>query len=83
MVRSDIFRLLGTGSVLESLLNLPINPQVSASVFEALGLLLTAWRIYFRLKIHRFWWEDAWAAVLFLTGLILIASYWTEVFKSK
>ncbi|KAF8556638.1 hypothetical protein OG21DRAFT_1408671, partial [Imleria badia] len=58
------------------------NPQVSASVIEALGLLLTAWRIFFRLKIHRFWWEDAWAAVLLPTGLLSVASYWMELLKN-
>ncbi|KAF8548103.1 hypothetical protein OG21DRAFT_1526702 [Imleria badia] len=50
--------------------------RVPATVVEGLGLLLTAWRIYFRLKIQRFWWEDAWAAVLLLTGLLSITSYW-------
>ncbi|KAI9462080.1 hypothetical protein HD554DRAFT_2289948 [Boletus coccyginus] len=60
-------------SILESV---SITPQVSATVIDALGLLLTAWRIYFRLRINRFWWEDAWAAVLLLTGIMWIITNW-------
>ncbi|KAF9220657.1 hypothetical protein BS17DRAFT_713929, partial [Gyrodon lividus] len=50
---------------------------VTASVFEVLGLILTAFRIYFRLRIGRFWWEDAWAVVSLLSGLIWITAMWT------
>ncbi|KAN0078382.1 hypothetical protein V8E55_010439 [Tylopilus felleus] len=50
--------------------------RVTASVFQVLGLFLTAWRIYIRLKIRRFWWEDAWATILLLTGLLWVIAQW-------
>ncbi|KAG8215899.1 hypothetical protein J3R82DRAFT_7869, partial [Butyriboletus roseoflavus] len=53
-----------------------ISP-VSASVLDGLGLLTTAWRIYFRLRIRRFWWEDAWAVILFFTGSLWVTAQWT------
>ncbi|KAG9311984.1 hypothetical protein JVU11DRAFT_7254 [Chiua virens] len=43
---------------------------------EIIGLLLTAWRIYLRLRIGRFWWEDAWASLLLVTGMIWVITYW-------
>ncbi|KAH0835726.1 hypothetical protein J3R83DRAFT_9549 [Lanmaoa asiatica] len=49
---------------------------VSTNVFVALGLLFTTWRIYFRLKIGRFWWEDAFAAILLVTGLCWNITNW-------
>ncbi|KAF9220658.1 hypothetical protein BS17DRAFT_759335 [Gyrodon lividus] len=51
--------------------------RVTGSVFQVLGLILTAFRIYFRLRIGRFWWEDAWAVVSLLSGLIWITAMWT------
>ncbi|KAH0835737.1 hypothetical protein J3R83DRAFT_9562 [Lanmaoa asiatica] len=50
--------------------------RFTANVVMALGLLLTAWRIYFRLKIGRFWWEDAFAAILLVTGLSWNITSW-------
>ncbi|KIK74959.1 hypothetical protein PAXRUDRAFT_100597, partial [Paxillus rubicundulus Ve08.2h10] len=50
---------------------------VTASVFQVLGLILTAFRIYFRLKIGRFWWEDAWAALSLLLGSVWMIAEWT------
>ncbi|KAG9312017.1 hypothetical protein JVU11DRAFT_7291 [Chiua virens] len=50
--------------------------RVVATIFEVLGLVLTTWRIYFRLKIGRFWWEDAWAAILLVTGVIWLIAWW-------
>ncbi|KIJ08293.1 hypothetical protein PAXINDRAFT_102630 [Paxillus involutus ATCC 200175] len=51
--------------------------RVIASVFQVVGLILTAFRIYFRLKIGRFWWEDAWAGISLLTGSIWMVAQWT------
>lgn len=49
---------------------------VTSSVFQVLGLALTTWRIYIRIKIRRFWWEDAFAAALLFTGLLWIIAEW-------
>ncbi|KAF8837160.1 hypothetical protein BDN67DRAFT_909734, partial [Paxillus ammoniavirescens] len=50
---------------------------VTASAFQVVGLILTAFRIYFRLKIGRFWWEDAWAGISLLIGSIWMVAQWT------
>ncbi|KAF9233065.1 hypothetical protein BU15DRAFT_54363, partial [Melanogaster broomeanus] len=49
---------------------------VVTGVFEVLGLVLTTFRIYFRIRIGRFWWEDAWAAIMLLSGAIWMSSQW-------
>ncbi|KIJ05475.1 hypothetical protein PAXINDRAFT_29448, partial [Paxillus involutus ATCC 200175] len=56
---------------------------VTASVFQVLGLILTAFRIYLRLKIGRFWWEDAWAGISLLSGSIWMIARWTFLLKSE
>ncbi|KAF9246230.1 hypothetical protein BU15DRAFT_58329 [Melanogaster broomeanus] len=43
---------------------------------EVLGLALTAFRIHFRIRIGRFWWEDAWAAVMLLSGILWMIAEW-------
>ncbi|KIJ67389.1 hypothetical protein HYDPIDRAFT_108134 [Hydnomerulius pinastri MD-312] len=50
--------------------------RVAATVFQTMGLVLTAMRIWFRLKIGRFWWEDAWAAISLLCGLLWVIAEW-------
>ncbi|KIJ63580.1 hypothetical protein HYDPIDRAFT_92075, partial [Hydnomerulius pinastri MD-312] len=55
---------------------------VAAIVFEGLGLILTAARILFRLRIGRFWWEDAWAVITLLCGLLWIISQWIYLYGS-
>ncbi|KAF8836873.1 hypothetical protein BDN67DRAFT_983644 [Paxillus ammoniavirescens] len=57
--------------------------RVTASVFQVLGLILTAFRIYFRLKIGRFWWEDAWAGISLLSGSIWMIAQWALVVKRR
>ncbi|KAG9311985.1 hypothetical protein JVU11DRAFT_7255 [Chiua virens] len=52
--------------------------RVSAKVVEIFGLVFTAWRICFRFKIGRFWWEDAWAAILLATGIIWVITFWAQ-----
>ncbi|KAF9231378.1 hypothetical protein BU15DRAFT_56200 [Melanogaster broomeanus] len=54
----------------------PLSLPVIGSVFQVLGLVLTAFRIYFRIRIGRFWWEDGWAAVLLLLGTIWMIAEW-------
>ncbi|KAF9231422.1 hypothetical protein BU15DRAFT_68344 [Melanogaster broomeanus] len=54
----------------------PLSLPVVTGVFEVLGLVLTTFRIYFRIRIGRFWWEDAWAAIMLLSGAIWMSSQW-------
>lgn len=49
---------------------------VATSVLQGLSLLMTLFRLYFRLKIRRFWLEDAWAAVVFILGITNLISEW-------
>ncbi|KAF9239314.1 hypothetical protein BU15DRAFT_46946 [Melanogaster broomeanus] len=54
----------------------PLSLPVVTCVFQVLGLALTAFRIYFRIRIGRFWWEDGWAATMLLSGLLWMISQW-------
>ena len=56
---------------------------MASSVFQFIGLICTAWRIHFRLKIGRFWWEDALAAVVLLACLATLVGEWTYVLTCK
>lgn len=48
--------------------------SVGFSVAEGLAVLLTLFRLGFRLKIQRFWWEDVWAAVASVCTVVSITS---------
>ncbi|KAI9573081.1 hypothetical protein HD554DRAFT_1138068 [Boletus coccyginus] len=46
--------------------------MISFSIFKGLAVILTFFRLSFRLKIQRFWWEDMWAAVAVTCTIISI-----------
>lgn len=48
--------------------------SVTFSIVKGLVVILTLFRLGFRLKIQRFWWEDLWAAVALLCTLVSIIS---------
>lgn len=47
-----------------------------SSVLQLIGILLSLFRLWFRLKIRRLWWEDAWAFIACLCSIVLLASEW-------
>ncbi|KAF9231423.1 hypothetical protein BU15DRAFT_14186, partial [Melanogaster broomeanus] len=51
-------------------------------VFQVLGLALTTFRIYFRIRIGRFWWEDGMAAIMLLSGILWMISLWGYLLTS-
>ncbi|KAF8129505.1 hypothetical protein EV363DRAFT_1399840 [Boletus edulis] len=42
---------------------------IASSVFNGLAMILTLFRLFFRLRIERLWWEDMWAAVMLVCGM--------------
>lgn len=50
-----------------------------SSAFLALGLLLTIFRLAYRIWLKRFWVEDVWAGVAFLCGIAVLTSGWIYV----
>ncbi|KAH7911402.1 hypothetical protein BJ138DRAFT_1150676 [Hygrophoropsis aurantiaca] len=50
-----------------------------ATVLESLGISLTVFRLYYRIRIRRFWWEDAWALLGLLCTLAGMVSGWVHV----
>ncbi|KAI6123670.1 hypothetical protein EDD16DRAFT_633205 [Pisolithus croceorrhizus] len=55
--------------------------SVGTAALEVIGLLLAVFRFWFRFRIRRLWWEDAWAfaafvlAISYLTGTSLYLHY--------
>ncbi|KAG2115528.1 hypothetical protein DEU56DRAFT_176011 [Suillus clintonianus] len=50
-----------------------------SSGFLVLGLVLTIFRLTYRVWLRRFWVEDAWAGIAFLCGIAALTSCWTYV----
>ncbi|EGO29466.1 hypothetical protein SERLADRAFT_433445 [Serpula lacrymans var. lacrymans S7.9] len=50
--------------------------KIVATVLHALTFLLTGFRLWFRLNIQRFWWEDAWATLALLFDIICLVGLW-------
>ncbi|KIJ69649.1 hypothetical protein HYDPIDRAFT_73628, partial [Hydnomerulius pinastri MD-312] len=49
---------------------------VVSSVLQFIGILLSIFRFWFRFRIRRLWWEDAWAFIAFLCAVALLISEW-------
>ncbi|KAG1769446.1 hypothetical protein EV702DRAFT_978710, partial [Suillus placidus] len=54
-----------------------------SSSFLVLGLMLTIFRLAYRIWLRKFWVEDAWAGVAFLCGIAALTSCWTYVEAGK
>ncbi|KAI6140582.1 hypothetical protein BKA82DRAFT_4397983 [Pisolithus tinctorius] len=70
-----------------------VNPEVSLvvvqkastgiAVLQMIGLLLAVFRFWFRYRIQRLWWEDAWAFAAFLSAIIYSMGTWLYVHCEK
>ncbi|KAI6039647.1 hypothetical protein EDC04DRAFT_2683657, partial [Pisolithus marmoratus] len=49
------------------------------TVLEVIGLLLGVFRFWFRYRIRRLWWEDAWAFAAFLFATIYLTGTWLDI----
>ncbi|KAG2125025.1 hypothetical protein DEU56DRAFT_744109, partial [Suillus clintonianus] len=49
------------------------------SVVQGVAIALTIFRVWFRLHIRRFWWEDAWAAFAGLCGTTHLINSWIHL----
>lgn len=61
--------------------NMAAQPSPTASraiitVFASIAILLTVFRLSYRWRIRRFWWDDAWAASSMLFQLALLIAFW-------
>lgn len=54
-----------------------VTLRAVSSGFMILGLVLTVFRLAYRIWLGRFWVEDAWAGVAFLCGVAAFTSCWT------
>lgn len=46
------------------------------TIFHALAVLTTSWRLYHRTKRHRLGWDDAFAAISLVLTIVLIVAVW-------
>lgn len=51
--------------------------EVLVTVFHALALILTSFRLWFRYHIRRLWWDDFWAALALLGDAVCMVTMWT------
>lgn len=56
-----------------------VTLRIVSSALLVLGLVLTIFRLAYRIWLRRFWLEDAWAGVAFLCGIAWVTSCWTYV----
>lgn len=47
-----------------------------SSVLQLIGILLSLFRLWFRLKIQRLWWEDAWSLVACVSAIAVLTAEW-------
>lgn len=54
------------------------SPPLSAAttVLQVIALLLTIFRIWLRVRMGKFWWEDAFALLSLMCGTIAVISLW-------
>ncbi|TFK56501.1 hypothetical protein OE88DRAFT_26630 [Heliocybe sulcata] len=46
------------------------------TTFAGVAILSTAFRVCYRYKIRRFWWDDGWAAVSLASQIVLLVNLW-------
>ncbi|KAG0697466.1 hypothetical protein DFH29DRAFT_946322 [Suillus ampliporus] len=56
-----------------------VQMKAATTVVQGMALGLTVFRVWFRLHIRRFWWEDAWAAAAGLCGVVNLISSWVHL----
>ncbi|KAI5988387.1 hypothetical protein EDD15DRAFT_1382664 [Pisolithus albus] len=57
--------------------------SVGTATLEVIGLLLAVFRLWFRFRIRRLWWEDAWAFVAFVFATNYLIGSWLYVHSEK
>ncbi|KAI6114501.1 hypothetical protein F5141DRAFT_714122 [Pisolithus sp. B1] len=57
--------------------------SVGTAVLEVIGLLLAVFRLWFRFRIRRLWWEDAWAFAAFVFATNYLTGNWLYVHYGK
>ncbi|KAG6370901.1 hypothetical protein JVT61DRAFT_10924 [Boletus reticuloceps] len=50
---------------------------ILVTVFHALALILTSFRLWFRYYIRRLWWDDFWAAFALICDAVCMVTAWT------
>lgn len=55
-----------------------IKRPVFTSVLTAIALVLTVYRVVYRVAIHRFWWEDACAVIALIGSVICVITSWSH-----
>ncbi|KAG9318185.1 hypothetical protein JVU11DRAFT_264 [Chiua virens] len=53
-----------------------VSIRVASSVLQGIGIMLSLLRLWFRLKIRRLWWEDAWSFIACICAILLLISDW-------
>lgn len=56
-----------------------VQMKAVTTVVQGMALGLTVFRVWFRIQIRRFWWEDAWAAAAGLLGVVYLISSWVNL----
>lgn len=46
------------------------------TVFNALAIAITAFRLFIQCRRSQLWWEDAWAGIAMLFAVITIPAFW-------
>ncbi|KAH7912491.1 hypothetical protein BJ138DRAFT_1004359 [Hygrophoropsis aurantiaca] len=49
---------------------------VVTTVIQCIAMLITMFRLWFRLQMRRFWWEDTWALIALLFDIVGLISGW-------
>ncbi|KAI6123674.1 hypothetical protein EDD16DRAFT_633295 [Pisolithus croceorrhizus] len=57
--------------------------SAGTAVLEVIGLLLAIFRLWFRFRIRRLWWEDAWAFAAFLFAANYLTGTWLYIHYGK
>lgn len=57
--------------------------RTGTTVLEVIGLLLAVFRLFFRYRIRRLWWEDAWAFAAFLLATTYLTGTWLDLLHRK
>ncbi|KIJ60784.1 hypothetical protein HYDPIDRAFT_98176 [Hydnomerulius pinastri MD-312] len=59
------------------------SSEVVTSLLQSVALFLTIFRLWYRISIRMFWWEDAWALLAFVCAIATLITEWLHMQTGK
>ncbi|KAK7468957.1 hypothetical protein VKT23_003456 [Stygiomarasmius scandens] len=57
--------------------------RVAATVIHVIALISTTYRVSYRIRTKRFWWDDGWVLLAFIADILTVISMWISAYLNN